>query len=60
VIYGAIVLTIYFLKAISIIVSRDLWAIASTIYFLKAIAISMSRDYGAIALSSVAIALLKI
>jgi hypothetical protein len=35
-------------------------AIALTIYFLKAIAIIVSRDYGAIALSSVAIALLKI
>jgi hypothetical protein len=53
VIYGAIASTIYFLKAIAITVSLDLWAIisiyffkviASTIYFLKAIAIFVRRD----------------
>jgi hypothetical protein len=44
VIYGAIALTIYFLKAIAIIVSRDYGAITLTIYFLKAIAIIVSRD----------------
>ena len=43
-IYGAIALTIYFLKAIAIIVSRDYGAITLTIYFLKAISIIVSRD----------------
>ena len=37
--------TIHFLKAISITMSHDFWAITSTIYLLKAIAITMSHEF---------------
>jgi hypothetical protein len=44
VIYGAIASTIYFLKAIAIIVSRDLWGDRINNLFLKAIASAVIFD----------------